>query len=355
MPAEMTQPMKPISLAGRGGPVVVLMLGLLATVPTWAEEYILLNNGIRLSGVLLAWDDREVKIRLANGLEKTYPLSDVKDVQADYSQFHLTGNEMLAQHRYKDAITNFEYALDRERSRPWAARRIEMSLLQAHQALGQLDQAGDLFLKIAARRSDVNVMALAPLVWYERSDLPQAVLDANHAKARTWLVRDDPLPKLLACSWLIGSTSDEEKVIPVLKQLEISTDPRVNGIARVQHWRIKARSAKPDDVTSLKKTLEKIPPGLRAGPKFVLGEAYRQAGQPAQAALEYLWVPFVYGKDNQLLAGQATWQAAQAAEAAQMTADAQKLYRLLIEKYPKTTWAQKSKQRLDQMTSSKGS
>lgn len=318
-----------------------IVVTLLATpLAAFSVDEVKLKNGQTLRGQLLQYDERGIALRLDSGRVLSYPTSRVEKVGAILSEPHQFAEQALDERRYSEAVEQFRRAQQRE-SRQWALSRIDSGLVRALSSAGQFAEAGEAFLNISERRTDAEVMAMAPLVWQsEQKPRPEAI-----RQARQWLHDDRPVARLLGASWLL-QTTDGEAAEKVLDQLATDPEQRVSWLARAQLWRL-PKEQDADEIARFRALIDKMPEPIRAGPQFMLGLAYQRANQPVDAALAFLWVPFTYAPETDL-AAEATLLAAEASLQAGMGSDAEKLFREVIEKHPETSWAVTAKERLEQ-------
>jgi tetratricopeptide (TPR) repeat protein len=184
-------------------------------------------------------------------------------------------------------------------------------------------------------------MTLAPLIWSPEEKADDAALTA----ARRWLGdAERPLAQLVAASWLLG-TNDESRAVAVLERLQTDRQQRIGWLARAQLWRMRLRTATANDIDRYQGLVEKMPLAIRAGPQYVLGLALEQSGRPTEAALAYLWVPFVYDR-HWRLADDALFRAAATTAQAGFADDARSLYRTLVREYPTSPRAAEATRRL---------
>jgi tetratricopeptide (TPR) repeat protein len=271
-------------------------------------------------------------------------MNKVESVGAKLSDAHEMAEQALLERRYGQAVAQFRRA-DKSENRPWARARIESGLVRALGSDGKLAEAGEAFLNIAGGRDDAEVMVLAPLIWLP-DHKPQ--LEAFR-QARQWLQDERALARLLAASWLF-QTPEGEIAQKVLEQLATDPQQRVSWLARAQLWR-SSENRTADEIERFGALIDKMPEPIRAGPQFMLARAYQQAGKHVDAALAYLWIPFVYAPDSEL-AVESTLLAAQASRRAGLTADAEKLFREVIAKHPETSWSREAQDGLKQAATS---
>ena len=309
--------------------VTVLLLPWL-TLGALGQEKVKLKSGLTVSGTILQYDERGINMRLQSGNEARYTLDEIDTVDAELSPLHQQADEAVAQEDYDMAISRYKSALVDER-RPWAQARLRLGLLRCYQKAGQVGPAGVQFLELSLVRDDVDVMALAPLLWVPG----QKVSDDALAAARRWLTDEEhPMARLVACSWLLGG-DDRAKVIPVLKRLQTEKEQRISWLARAQMWRQETEPVSEEEIGRFRDLIEKMPESIRGGPYYVLGLAYERADAPVDAALAFLWVPFVYDEST-TLSTDAMLRAARASEQADFEEDALRLYQELATKYSDT-------------------
>lgn len=301
-----------------------------------AEDLVKLKNGQTIRGTLQRHDERGVLIRDINGVELEYRAEQVGSVEAPLDPAHVSADESLASGNHARAVADYQRALGSEQ-RPWAASRIRAGLVRALRGEGRMLEAGRVFLDLARQRADPEVMVLAPLIW-----LPGEAVNAEAlAAGRAWLDQpENAVAGLLAGSWLL-ETPERARAAAVLDRLEKERDARVSMMASVQRWRIRVDQASPDEVAALRQLVESMPSAVRGGAYHVLGRAYAKAGQPAEAALAFLWVPLVYDSSGNL-AADALLQAARASRQAGFDADAAKLTQELIRRFPGSRWAKEA-------------
>lgn len=315
-------------------PILLIVL----TGPVIAAEAVVLNNGARIAGEILEWDERGLSIRLESQREVRYPLADIKKVEAQRSPAQLEGTDALNRRDDDKAIAAFQKALASEK-RPWALHQIRAGLIKALRRKGQLDEAARIFLPIFEDRKDVDVLLLAPLVWTKDENIS----DASLTLAKQWLTDSKPIAKLLAASWLLNSTPTGDPRT-VLDELQ-TVDQRVGLLARAQLWRNLPEKVSPDQLARMRSAIEKMPSIIRTGPQFAYASALAQAGQDKEAALAFLWIPYVYDPGSDL-AAEALLQGALASKRAGFDKDAEKIFKEVVQVYPGSNWATKAQNEL---------
>ena len=315
------------------------MLVLFATAPLLqAAEGVVLNNGARIGGEILEWDERGLSIRLESQREVRYPLSEIKKVEAQRSPAQLEANDAFARREDDKAIALYQKALAAEK-RPWALHQIRVGLIKAFKRKGQLDEAARIFIPIFEQRTDTDVLLLAPLVW----SADETISPSSLTLAQQWLTDSKPISKLLAASWLLSSTPKGEPRT-VLDELQ-TIDQRVGLIARAQLWRNLPEKATDEQLARMKSAIDKMPSVIRTGPQYVYAAALAQAGHDKEAALAFLWISYVYDPGSDL-AAEAMLQGGLASKKAGFDADAEKILKEVVQVYPGSSWATKAQNEL---------
>lgn len=295
-----------------------------------AEDVVRLTNGQTLRGQIQQYDERGVEIRLESGATPFYRTSQVESVESAFTQQHRAATEAMARRDYAGAIALLGAALDEER-RPWARYQIQSALVRARQSLGKWDEAGRLFLEIVAARQDMEVMALAPLVWVGDEPLDKRSL----LQARQWISDARPMARLIAASWLLAQPESGNGK-ETLEEL-VAVEPRIGAMARAQLWRV-ARSTDANEIERFKAQIGRLPQSVRAGPQFVLADVLEREGRHEDAALAFLWIAYVYSPGSDLSA-EALLRAANCCRQCSFLADADRIYGQVIDEYPGTPWA----------------
>lgn len=319
--------------------ILTLTVAMLAVSHLAAVDEIRLKNGQTLRGELLRYDERGIALRIESGRVLQYPLNKVENVGAKLSDPHQQAEQAIDDGRFADAVRHFRNALQQEK-RPWALSRIQSGMVKSLAADAQWAEAGEAFLQMVVERNDAEVMALAPLIWIDSHKPNTQTIQL----AKQWLHDERPMARLLAASWLLG-TIDGKAARDVMDQLTTFPEQRISWLARAQLWR-GGIAANEDEIDRFRLLIEKMPEPIRAGPQFVLAQAYEKSGKAVDAALAYLWIAYVYAPQSPL-AAEATLRAAQSAEKAGLHPDAHKLFREVMEKHPGTEWASAAETHLD--------
>ena len=114
----------------------------------------------RWTGEVLDYSGRELRMRLATGREKVFPVARVTGVSTERSADQQSADEAFAKADYRRAIERYRAALDPgHESRDWVRRQILAQIVWCQQALGQWEQASESFLLLlrAIRRRRCSI------------------------------------------------------------------------------------------------------------------------------------------------------------------------------------------------------
>src|SRR4029079_6078612 len=98
-----------------------------------------------------------------------------------------------------------------------------------------------------------------------------------------------------------------------------------------------------EDLAEFNAEVDKLPKAVRVGPQYVLGLIYEAKGDPVDAALAFLYVPYVTAGPPELQAD-ALERAAQACRRANLKSDAARIEAELQKKFPASSAAKRVKQ-----------
>jgi hypothetical protein len=245
-------------------------------------------------GEILDYTGEAITIAGSTGQPRRYPAASVMEIQSAWNEAHQAGRDALASHDYSTAARHLADA-NRAEPRVWVRRLILTDLMRCHAAIGQVEQAGDLLLAIVASDPTTPAIATAPLAWFPTTAVSQA-------KAEAWLAGgDQPAAVLLGASHL-QSTSSAALARAALAKLLNHSDARLVALAEAQMWRAEVVRATPADAARWARRVEQMPESVRAGPYFVLAQAFARLGLADEAALAYLRVPVLFADRRELAA-----------------------------------------------------
>jgi len=313
----------------------ILLFGFLLffASPSLSDDVVRVKGStIAYRGEILRNDERGVTMKLApRGELKEFAREQIERIDTRYPAAMDAGRTALSKGDFADAVPNLRSAL-REETRPWAQDQIKGLLLKALDGQGDVEGAADVFVELAPNRSDAGIMAYAPFRWVKEA----APADHRRAAARAWLLHnEEPVVRLLAANWLLETDAAQAK--SALERLATDPDSRVRPIARAMLLRERllknAKSISKDDLAEFRSEVEKLPNAVRVGPQYVLALAYEANGDPIDAALAFLYVPFVTGGPPDVQAD-ALDRASKACLKAGLKNDAAKLDAELRKRFP---------------------
>jgi len=327
--------------------VAVLLLGAIVAP---AQDIVTIAAGseggrTKIGGRILDYNGRQLRMQLAGGLEKTFPADKVLEIETHYGQHHLDADAAMAGGRFQDALALYQKALEVEAEpRRWVRWQIVAERVRCYRALDRPVRAGEEFLLLIRDDPQTPYFDCIPLAWLPRE--PSVVVEQA---ARRWLLREEPAAVLLGASYLL-TTRHRLQATARLRELAAGADRRIAQLAMAQGWRATAADADSAQLEIWSRAIERMPEPLRAGPYFVLGNAFLRKKQWQPAALALIRVPILYPK-RRALAAQSLADAARAVEQLGRNAEALRLYAELIRNYPEQTGpVAEAKSRLGEMT-----
>ncbi|MDX1944880.1 MAG: hypothetical protein SFU86_05690 [Pirellulaceae bacterium] len=270
--------------------------------PTTAQDTVITSSAsdpearLKKQGQILDFTGVELKLRSALGKDETIPAARVVEIQTAWTPAHQQGNAERLAGNLDAAIAAYRQA-KRDESRPWAVRQTMAELAGTYLEAGRIDNAGDEFLAIVASDPATPHYDIVPIAW--RVPIADAALDA---RAQQWLeAKQFSAARLLGASWLLAGPQ-RSVAIAALDELTKNADPRIAGLALIQLWRTKLITARPADVAPWQSQLERMPSEIQATGWYVLGDVLSRQDQPERAALAYLKVPVLFGRQRGMAA-----------------------------------------------------
>lgn len=298
----------------------------------------------RLTGTVLEYTGRQLVLELPGGRRQEISGDRVLRVLTDYDRQQVEADRLLEKGELAQALSLYRQALAAE-SRAWVKRLILAGMVRCLQGLGQVQPAGDTFLALVASDPSTPYFDCIPLAWIPTEPSP---LLAQTAEG--WLGRDEeqaPAAVLLGASHLLP-TARRPAALVKLRRLSTGADRRIGQLALAQTWRAEAQPGD-DQLAAWQRAVEQMDGPLRAGPYFVLGQAYLQRQQAEEAALALLRIPILYPQHRDL-AARALLDAGRALERLNRADQATRLYREVLGTYPGSPAAAEAQSRADQTT-----
>jgi tetratricopeptide (TPR) repeat protein len=288
-----------------------------------------------IEGQILDYTGREIVIRPDRGTERRFPADRVVEIQTAWPSGYEEGLRALASGDFAAAQEHF-IAANRAESRTWARRLALAGLAEAMLGLVRTDQAGEVVLAILASDPTSPHLDLLPLAWSGDAEVPPQ-------KAQAWLAQPDfPAANLLGASYLL-STAKQMDAAEALRRLTAVSDARIAALAEAQLWRTRIATADAAEVERWQTAIERMPTELRAGPYFVVGEAWRRLGRQDEAALALLRVP-VHAPEKSGLAARALLAAAESLRDAGHSDEALRIAREILRDHAETPSAKTAKE-----------
>jgi len=291
-----------------------------------------------VTGIVEDYTGRDLTIRLRVGDKlRSYPRSEVVEVQTAYTARHDKGRQLLANGHAVEAAVELNAAV-KEEDRTWVRREILALLVKCALWDGDYRTAVSRFLLIAESDAETFHFDVAPLAWTD--DAPGGNV---RLEAKSWLAARSPISKLFGASHLLSDPASTNEAETVLRFLSRESNVRVQRLAQMQLWRqrMKTGAATPAELSRWEAAVEELPEELRAGGYFVLGQAYRKQREPERAAAALLWLPLVYDSDRHL-AARACFHAAEMLESLGDKAQATNLFSEVVFRFGDTPFGSQS-------------
>lgn len=168
----------------------------------------------------------------------------------------------------------------------WQQVMISSMVVQAHEAHGQLNAAGETFIELSKHSLPELVYGDMPLCW------SVAAVDISPV-ARKWIDQDQESARLLGASWLLlGADSSEAN--SVLAELQKSQTPAIAQLAKAQAWRLTPVPQTIDRLPSWMRERDRMLRPLALGPTEFLSDRLMRMGQYDLAVGQALQIATIY-------------------------------------------------------------
>jgi signal peptidase II len=339
--------------AARRAPWQRIAAGALAAVvglallipPAFAEDRVTLKRGplagrITITGTIEDYTGEELRIHATQGeTVRTFAAAEVLSVETPHEESHDRGLGLIRENRLDEAREALEAALKQE-VRKWVRREILAELTRCALRQGDYPTAGQRFLSLLKSDSTTRHFGLIPLVWAS-----EPIPDKARAEGRVWLGGTDEAARLIGASLLLEDPVAGTAAREALRGLSMSPDRRIQLLAQMQAWRTETGPIGDLQIARWQERVDALPPSLRAGPSFLLGQAYAARHDFELAAASWLWLPLVDDHDFRLSA-RACLEAGTALGRIGQQAEAQGLYREVTVRYAETTFAEEARRLL---------
>ena len=274
-----------------------------------------------------------IRLRVGDNKLRSFPRSDVVEVQTAYTARHDKGRQLLANGQAVAAAVELNAAV-KEEDREWVRREILALLVRCALWDGDYRTAVSRFLLITESDVETIHFGVAPLAWTDEAPRQDVRLEAQ-----SWLTARSPVSKLCGASHLLSDPASTAAAEAALRFLSREANSRVQRLAQMQLWRqrMKSGAATPAELSRWEAAVEELPIELRTGGYFVLGQAYRGQQELERSATALLWLPLVYDADRHL-AARACFQAAEQIELLGDRTQATNLFSEVVFRYGDTPW-----------------
>lgn len=326
---------------------VCVLLGHAAWVARGTADEVILRGStsasrITLTGEVLDYTGKRLTLRTApTKPEQSYSAADVIAVKTSYNEAHQAGLRALDQGQTELAAPAFERALEQE-LRTWVRR--DLLVLQVRCDLRREDwvSAAQRFLRLYQSDPDTKSIDLMPVRW-----TTQAITLEMRGQAAVWLKESSPISSLIAASWLCFEPKYETECEHLWPSLVRLPDERLRSLAQWQSYRRRQHFEGVDEpeIRRWEARISRLPHELRAGPYFMLGQAFGTLHQHDLAAATYLRVPFSHSTDHPLTS-RALFEAAVCFERMRLNSEATALFREVVDQHGHTQAAHEARLKL---------
>ena len=337
---------------GAAARVAMLLWSAISVGPLAAADTVTYRTGAERSsrvasatGTIVEYAGGRLTLRSDAGVPQIIPAERIAEIQSDWTPAETTGDQLVREGSLAEAVQSYQQAL-RDEKRVWGQRQIVAKLIGCYGPLEQFDLAGEAFLRLLRSDSQTHYFRLIPLAW-----MPHSPTAGLQQRAAAWLANtQDSVSLLLGASWLL-SVAPQAAAEQSLQRLLTDRDPRVAMLAQAQLWRTRLATVTPDEIAGWEGWLMRLPGDLRAGPYYLIGQAWSAKGSADKAALAFLRAPILYGTDRRLAAA-ALLSAGRELERIGQVQEAATLYGEVVRDYAAAPAAIEARGRLEEMTSS---
>ena len=279
-----------------------------------------------LSGRILAYD-REQLVLHNGDQQRTIPTGTIVEIETDWGPNYIRARQFARAGEWERAIESYATARHRER-RVWAQQQILRDLALTHRKRGDMERAGKIALALITDHPRTCALDALPLSWTAEPAGP-----ALTRQARVWVASGrSAAARLLGASWLLSGPS-RSQAMRVLEELSQDVEPWVAQLATAQLWRSSLVQVTATECRRWERMIERMPPTLRAGPLYMLGQAWQRQREYQRAALTFMKIPILH-TDQDWLAVAALMAAADVLSQTDEKQAAASVYREIVTRYP---------------------
>ncbi|MEO1528114.1 MAG: hypothetical protein AAFX06_22000 [Planctomycetota bacterium] len=230
-------------------------------------------------GEVVAFDNAQLAVILNGEAAPTrFPAERVLDIHSDeVPQDQREALDAFEKGDYTEAMKGFIASISNkdatERPPVWRQQWISMMAAQAAWRSGRGEIALELIEQLDKRPLPPLVWALLPIDWVGTVKT-QPIFEAAAKRARS----ESLAVKLVAASWLLGSTKYRGAAESAIVRLVNLKAPTISPLAAQLRWRTKTPVELRDEWPQWQSQIEALPMPLRSGPMLSLAVTTRTAG-----------------------------------------------------------------------------
>lgn len=166
----------------------------------------------------------------------------------------------------------------------WQQKLLAAEMCESLLAMGQIGNAGRVFVSLAKESLPPLMYAGLPLNWFH--DRPDGRLIEQ---AQAWLKMENPeVAPLLGASWLLLSVHQEE-ARQRLERIAGERQPVLGALAASQLWRLATPQEVAENAGTWRKSRSTLLLPLQLGPTIILADKFERVGRKSEALQEWLW------------------------------------------------------------------
>lgn len=274
----------------------------------------------RHTGIVESFDRNGLILKTSDG-SKTFAPHLVRRIHYRKSGEHQQADLHFRQKNHRDALALYKNALISAEKR-WVEVEIRAQIIRCETALGFHAQAVKDFAALTELEPEMpdSVFSCIPMAW---QTLPGDLQIEKTAKELMRTQGKTPSTAVMCGSFLLFSPGGKDAV-QKMKVFAAHKEPRIASLAQAQCWRLEMMEISPEKASEWQEQLESFPPELRAGPSFLIGQAFLRLKNYDSAALAFLRTALLYREDP-TLSEEALLQAQKALELGGKPEEAAKL------------------------------
>ncbi|MBE6424473.1 MAG: hypothetical protein E7029_00505 [Planctomycetaceae bacterium] len=251
---------------------------------------------VRYTGSVEGFDRNGLVLKMSDGT-KTFEPHLVRRIHYRKSGEHQQADLHFRQKNHRDALALYKQALISAEKR-WIEVEIRAQIIRCETSLGFHAQAVKDFAALTELEPEMPdpVFSCIPMAW---QTLPGDLQIEKMAKELMRTHGKTPSMAVLCGSFLLFSPGGKDAV-QKMKVFAEHKDPRISSLAQAQCWRLEMMEVSQEKAALWQEQLETFPLELRAGPSFLLGQAFLRLKNYDSAALAFLRTALVYREDPTL-------------------------------------------------------